>query len=122
MTGNAAASEATWAQMIQTVMRPFPGRWNVTLRCVLSCAICIVASMALQVPFLGVISIFVVFYATQSNIVMARLVGLVLFIGITAALGLAIVLLKFTFEYPALRIVVSLALIFVALFLMRATK
>ncbi len=103
-------------------MRPFPGRWNVTLRCVLSCAICIVTSMALQVPFLGVISIFVVFYATQSNIVMARLVGLVLFIGITLAMGLAIVLLKFTFEYPLLRILVSMGLIFVGLFLMRATK
>ncbi|HEX7382275.1 MAG TPA: hypothetical protein VF265_09010 [Nevskiaceae bacterium] len=63
-------------EMLATGMRPYPGRWNITLRTLLAAAIRIVSSMMLQVPFLGAISLFVVFYATQANIVMARLVGL----------------------------------------------
>ena len=52
-------------------LAPFPGRLNVMLRCVLTSAIVIVASMALQVPELA-LSLLVVFYVTQSNVVLTR--------------------------------------------------
>src|ERR1700753_1502925 len=82
-------------------LAPFRGRVNVMLRCMLTSAIVIVASMALQVPELA-LSLLVVFYVTQSNVVITRLVGVMFIVGSTLAIGLSILLLKFTFNYPLL--------------------
>jgi multidrug resistance protein MdtO len=68
-------------------LAPFPGRLNVMLRCMLTSAIVIVASMALEVPELA-LSLLVVFYVTQSNVVLTRLVGLMFIVGSTLAIGL----------------------------------
>jgi multidrug resistance protein MdtO len=102
-------------------LAPFPGRLNVTLRCLLTSAIVIVASMALEVPSLA-LSLLVVFYVTQSNVVLTRLVGMMFIIGSTFAIGLSILLLKFTFDYPLLRIVIASLLFFCSVYLMRVLK
>ncbi len=102
-------------------LAPFPGRLNVMLRCMLTSAIVIVASMALEVPELA-LSLLVVFYVTQSNVVVTRLVGLMFIIGSTLAIGLSILLLKFTFDYPLLRIVVASLLFFGSVYLLRVLK
>jgi multidrug resistance protein MdtO len=99
----------------------FPGRTNVMLRCLLTSSIVIVVSMALEVPSLA-LSLLVVFYVTQSNVVMTRLVGLMFIIGSTFAIGLSILLLKLTFDYPLLRIVIASLLFFVSVYLMRVLK
>ncbi|MGF6483894.1 FUSC family protein [Paraburkholderia sp. JPY419] len=101
--------------------RAQPGRANVMLRCVFACAIVITISMTLQVPFLA-LSLLVVFYVTQSNVVMTRLVGVVFVVGVTLAIGSAILVLKLTFDYPLLRILLSAALFFVSAYLMRVAK
>jgi multidrug resistance protein MdtO len=100
---------------------PFPGRVNVMLRCMLTSAIVIVASNALQVPELA-LSLLVVFYVTQSNVVVTRLVGLMFIVGSTFAIGLSILLLKFTFDYPLLRIVIASVLFFCSVYLLRVLK
>lgn len=110
-----------WTASLAAELRAYPGRWNVALRCLLSCAIVIVVSQALQVPLLAV-SLFIVFFATQANIVLTRLVGLLMFLGITLAIAAALLLAKFTFGYPAWRLVAVAALLFGCLFLMRASK
>lgn len=118
------AAASGWAAAMQSLaaeLRAYPGRWNIALRCLLSCAIVIVVSQALQVPFLAV-SLFVVFFATQANLVLTRLVGLLMFLGITLAIAAAILLAKFTFGYPAWRLVAVAALLLGCLFLMRASK
>ena len=102
-------------------LAPFPGRTNVMLRCMLTSAIVIVASQALEVPELP-LSLLVVFYVTQSNVVMTRLVGLMFIVGSTLAVGLSIVLLKFTFGYPLVRIVVASVLFFGSVYLIRVLK
>jgi multidrug resistance protein MdtO len=102
-------------------LAPFPGRLNVMLRCMLTSAIVIVASMALEVPSLA-LSLLVVFYVTQSNVVVTRLVGLMFIIGSTLAIGLSILVLKFTFDYPLLRIVVASLLFFGSVYLLRVLK
>jgi multidrug resistance protein MdtO len=99
----------------------FPGRVNVMLRCVLTCAIVIVASMTLEVPELP-LSLLVVFYVTQSNVVITRLVGIMFIVGSTLAIGSSILLLKFTFDYPLVRIVVASVLFFGSVYLMRVLK
>ncbi|WP_296650962.1 FUSC family protein [Paraburkholderia sp.] len=102
-------------------LAPFPGRTNVMLRSVLTSAIVIVASMALEVPSLA-LSLLVVFYVTQANVVMTRLVGLMFIVGSTFAIGLSILMLKLTFDYPLVRIVVASGLFFASVYLMRVLK
>src|SRR6201991_1091606 len=102
-------------------LAPFPGRFNVMLRCMLTSAIVIVASMALEVPSLA-LSLLVVLYVTQSNVVITRLVALMFIAGSTFAVGLTILLLKFTFEYPLLRIVIASLLFFGCVYLTRVLK
>jgi multidrug resistance protein MdtO len=102
-------------------LAPFPGRANVMLRCTLTSAIVIVASMALEVPSLA-LSLLVVFYVTQSNVVVTRLVGVMFILGSTFAIGLSILLLKFTFDYALPRIVIASLLFFGSVYLMRVLK
>ena len=65
---------ARFAAFLRRELATFPGRSNVMMRCVLGSAIVIVASMTLQVPELA-LSLMVVFYVTQSNIVLSRVVA-----------------------------------------------
>ncbi|WNC89160.1 FUSC family protein [Paraburkholderia sp. FT54] len=102
-------------------LAPFPGRLNVMLRCLLTSAIVIVVSMALEVPELA-LSLLVVFYVTQSNVVLTRLVGVLFMVGSTLAIGLSILVLKFTFDYPLLRIVIASLLFFGSVYLLRVLK
>ncbi|CAD6554991.1 Multidrug resistance protein MdtO [Paraburkholderia kirstenboschensis] len=102
-------------------LAPFQGRLNVMLRCMLTSAIVIVGSMTLEVPELA-LSLLVVFYVTQSNVVLTRLVGLMFMVGSTLGIGLSILLLKFTFDYSLLRIVIASLLFFGSVYLLRVLK
>ncbi len=62
------------------------------------------------------------FYVTQANVVVTRLVGVMFMVGSTLAIGLSILLLKLTFDYPLLRIVAASALFFGSVYLMRILK
>ena len=106
---------------LRAELAPFPGRVNVMLRALLTSAIVIVASLTLEVPELP-LSLLVVFYVTQSNVVVTRLVGLMFIVGSTLAIGSSILLLKFTFDYPLVRIVVASVLFFGSVYLMRVLK
>ncbi|PCE34463.1 FUSC family protein [Burkholderia ubonensis] len=109
------------ARFVGGEIRPYPGRMNVTLRCVLTSALVIVTSMALQVPLLA-LSLIVVFYVTQANVVVTRLIGTLFIIGSTAAVASAILVLKLTYDYPLLRILLASALFFISVYLMRVAK
>ncbi|MEX3929338.1 FUSC family protein [Paraburkholderia sp. BR10936] len=87
----------------------------------LASAIVITVSMALQVPFLA-LSLIAVFFVTQSNVVMTRLIGILFILGTTLGIGCIIVVLKLTYDFPLLRIVISAALFFASAYLMRVAK
>jgi multidrug resistance protein MdtO len=87
----------------------------------LTSAIVIVVSMALEVPSLA-LSLLVVFYVTQSNVVLTRLVGAMFIVGSTLGIGLSILVLKFTFDYPLLRIVIASLVFFGSVYLLRVLK
>ncbi|SIO29250.1 FUSC family protein [Paraburkholderia phenazinium] len=110
---------ARFVGFLQRELAMFPGRGNVTLRCVLGSAIVIVASMTLQVPELA-LSLMVVFYVTQANVVLTRVIALNLVLGSTCAVAAAIGLYVLTFDYPLLRIAVASAIFFCSVYLMRA--
>ncbi len=110
---------AALAALLREELAAYPGRGNVTMRCVLGGALVIVASMTLHVPELP-LSLMAVFYVTQANIVLSRLVAVGLLIGTTCAIAVTIGLLKLTFDYPLLRIVVASAIFFCSTYLIRA--
>ena len=110
---------ARLAAFLRRELASFPGRGNMTMRCVLGSAIVIVVSMTLQVPELA-LSLMAFFYVTQSNVVLTRMVALGLVIGSTCAIAAAIALYVLTFDYPLLRIVVASAIFFCSVYLMRA--
>ncbi|HYA19151.1 MAG TPA: FUSC family protein [Burkholderiales bacterium] len=108
-------------RFLHAELAPYPGRFNSVLRCLLASGLIIVTSMALEVPWLA-LSLIVVFYVTQSNVVITRLVGTMFLLGSTLAIGSVILLLKFTFDYPLLRIVTACVLFFGSVYMMRITK
>lgn len=102
-------------------LRAYPGRLNLMSRSLLGCALVIIVSMTLQLPFLA-LSLIVVFYVTQTNVVLTRLVGSLFVIGSTLAVGFSILLLKFTYDQPLLRTLGASLLFFGSTFLMRTTR
>jgi multidrug resistance protein MdtO len=106
---------------LKTELAAFPGRGNLVMRSVLSSAVAIVLSMSLQVPFLA-LSLIVVFFVTQSNVVITRLVGVMLLAGSTLAIAIVILVLKTSFDYPLLRIVITTILFFCSVYAMRIVK
>ncbi|MBB1635614.1 FUSC family protein [Cupriavidus sp. UME77] len=89
--------------LIRTELAPFPGREEAVLRFVVATALVIVISMALEVPSLP-LSLIMVFFTAQENTVLTRLSGIVLMIGATIAVVIGLLLVKFTINYPMLRI------------------
>lgn len=105
-------------QFLTRELSAAPGRGNYTLRLTLSCAVLITLFMALQIPFLAV-ALIVVFYVSQPNVLMIKLVSVVFFITVSVALGGVILIIKWTYDYPLIRLVASVFLFFCSMYLMR---
>jgi multidrug resistance protein MdtO len=103
---------------LQRELGDAPGRANYTLRLTLSCAVLITLFMTLQIPFLAV-ALIVVFYVSQPNILMIKLGSVLFFITISVALGLVLLIIKWTYDFPLIRLVASVCLFFGAIYLMR---
>jgi hypothetical protein len=99
-------------------LRDAPGRANYTLRLTLSCAVLIVLFMTLHIPFLAV-ALIVVFYVSQPNVLMIKLVSVVFVVTVSIALGGVLLIIKWTYDYPLIRLVASVILFFCAIYLMR---
>ncbi|WP_395408348.1 hypothetical protein ACHMW6_17550 [Pseudoduganella sp. UC29_106] len=82
---------------IRKELAPLPGRYVTLWRYLIACAIVIVASLALQVPFLA-LSLVSIFSTTQQNTYLTRLSGLVCTIGLTLAVACTLLLLRLTFD------------------------
>jgi len=108
-------------RFLQQELRGFPGRYNAMLRYLLSSVIVIVVSLTLGVPQLAY-SLLVVFFATQKNIVLTRMIFPLFLLVNTAAVGAAILILTVTIDIPMLRLLsVSVALL-ILLYLMRSSR
>lgn len=64
------------AHFLRRELRDAPGRASYTLRLTLSCAVLITLFMTLQIPFPAV-ALIVVFYVSQPNVLMIKLVSVV---------------------------------------------
>ncbi|WP_160109346.1 FUSC family protein [Pseudomonas izuensis] len=113
--------ERRFWRFLDAELSPFPGRGNALLRNVLACALVIILSMSLEVPLLA-LSLILVFFVSQSNLVLTRMAGILFIVSATIAIGIAILLLKFTYGYPLLRILCASVVFLVSVFAMRATR
>lgn len=112
--------ERLWRFLVAE-LEDFPGRSNALLRNLVACTLVMVISVSLEVPLLA-LSLIAVFFVSQSNVVLTRLVGILFVVSTTLAVGLAILLLKFTYGYPLLRILCASAVFIASMFFMRATR
>ena len=108
----------TW---VRTELASFPGRGTAVLRLVLSMTLVILISMTLQVPFLS-LSMIMVLFTAQENTVLTRLTGIVLATGVTLAVALGLLLVMFTIDYPLLRILGAFAIAFCGMYFMRVSR
>ena len=106
-------------QFLKEELAPYPGRLNLVLRVLLSSTVVIVTSLTLEVPLL-MLSLLAVLAVTQSNLLLSRLVGALAIIAVTLAVGITILLYKFTYDYPLLRILAASALFYGSVYMMRA--
>jgi len=106
---------------LQQELRTFPGRYNAMLRYLLSSVIVIVTSLTLGIPQLAY-SLLVVFFATQKNIVLTRMIFPLFLLVNTAAVGAAILILKFTIDLPLLRLLSVSVELLILLYLMRTSR
>lgn len=99
----------------------YPGRANQILRTTVACIIVVILSQTLQIPDLA-LSLIVVFFVTQTNIVVTKLTGLFFIISIALAVAASLLILKITWDVPFLRILLASLVAFISLFMMRASK
>jgi uncharacterized membrane protein YccC len=84
-------------------LAPTPERARRTAIIVGSAVLCVIISMTLQVPELSV-SAYMVFFVSKENKHLTTLTGLLGFIGATIGIGGTLLLYKFTYGHPELRI------------------
>ena len=106
---------------IRKELAPLPGRYVTLWRYLIACAIVIVASLALQVPFLA-LSLVSIFSTTQQNTYLTRLSGLVCTIGLTLAVACTLLLLRLTFDVALLRILAAMFILLCAMYFLRKSK
>ncbi|HCL5637819.1 TPA: FUSC family protein [Klebsiella aerogenes] len=102
-------------------LRPYPGRYNAMLRYLVASLLTIIISVSLSVPQLSY-SLLVVFFATQQNIVLTRIIFPLFILVNTAAVASAIILLKYTIDYPMLRLLSASVLLLILLYKMRSSQ
>jgi multidrug resistance protein MdtO len=106
---------------IQKELAPVPGRLTTLWRYLIACAIVIVVSMALQIPFLA-LSLIAIFSTTLQNTFLTRLSGLLATADLTLALACTLLLLRFTFDVALLRILGSMLILLGAMYFLRTSK
>lgn len=121
MDSKTVPSTPSLLQQLGSLLRPYPGRGNLMMRCLIACTLVMVISLTLQIPFLA-LSLIAVFYVTQKNIVLSKITGTLFIFGTTLAVGFSILTLKLTWEYPLLRLMMAGGLFFSCVYLMRATR
>lgn len=102
-------------------LSPSPGRANHVIRALISSAVVIILSQSLQVPLLA-LSLIVVFFVTQTNVILTKLTGILFITGTTLAVTLSLIILKVTWDIPLLRILLTFCVFLSCVFLMRTTN
>ena len=110
--------DANWIGWLKRELAPTRLREIRTAILVIGVVLCVIISMALQVPSLAV-SAYMVFFFSQKTKTITTIAGIGGLVGITIAIGVTLELYKFTYGYPELRIPVIAIALFVGMWLSR---
>ena len=119
--GGAARFAGQAWHYLRTELAPTPGRFDATVRTLLASVIVTIVSMALEVPLLS-LSLFVIFMVNQENFVHARMVAIGIVVTATVGAGLAILILRYTIDDAAVRIVVCALVVLACAYFQRVCK
>src|SRR6266550_4505061 len=99
-------------------LAPTPERARRTAIMVAAAVLCVIISMTLQVPELSVTA-YMAFFVSKENKHLTTLTGLLGFIGATIGIGGTLLLYKFSYGYPELRIPAMAIALFLGMWLSR---
>jgi uncharacterized membrane protein YccC len=99
-------------------LAPTPARARRTAIMVAAAVLCVIISMALQVPELSVTA-YMPFFISQETKLKTTIVGVVGLIGLTIGIGASLLLYKFTYGHPELRIPGMAITLFLGMYLSR---
>src|SRR6267378_772387 len=99
-------------------LAPTPARARRTAIMVAAAVLCVIISMTLQVPELSVTA-YMPFFVSKESKHLTTLTGLVGFIGATIGIGASLLLYKFTYGHPELRIPGMAIALFLGMYLSR---
>jgi hypothetical protein len=110
--------DADWISWLKRELAPTPLREIRTAILVAGPVLCVIISMALQVPELAVSAYMVFFFSQKTKTLTAR-AGVVGLIGLTISIGATLLLYKFTYGHPELRIPAIAIAVFLGMWLSR---
>jgi len=110
--------DSDWIGWLKRELAPTRLREVRTAILVAGPVLCIIISMSLQVPELAV-SAYMVFFFSQKTKTLTTIAGLVGLIGLTISIGATLLLYKFTYAHPELRIPVIAIAVFLGMWLSR---
>ena len=99
-------------------LAPTPGRARRTAIMVGAAVLCVIISMTLQVPELSVTA-YMPFFMSKESKFLTTLTGVIGLIGLTIGIGVSLLLYKFTYGHPELRIPGMAIAIFLGMWLSR---
>ena len=111
-------SDSDWLGWFKRELAPTRARKIRTAILVGGAVLCVIISMALQVPELSV-SAYMIFFVSKETKFLTKLTGLLGFIGATIGIGGTLLLYKFTYCHPELRIPGMAIALFLGMWLSR---
>lgn len=109
---------AGWLVWLRRELAPSNDRKVRTLILTCGAVLCVIISMALQVPALAV-SAYMVFFISKENKTVTTRVGLLALIGLTIGIALSLLLYQITYGRPELRIPSMAMVLFLGMYLSR---
>ena len=110
--------DSDWSGWLKRELAPTHLREVRTAILVAGPVLCVIISMALQVPELAV-SAYMVFFFSQKTKALTTIAGLIGLIGLTLSISVTLLLYKFTYGHPELRIPVIAIAVFLGMWLSR---
>src|SRR5205814_5905005 len=110
--------DSDWLGWLRRELAPTSARKIRTAVIVAGAVLCVIISMALQVPELSV-SAYMIFFVSKETKFLTKLTGLLGLIGATIGIGLTLLLYKFTYGHPELRIPGMAIALFLGMWLSR---
>jgi uncharacterized membrane protein YccC len=111
--------DSDWLGWLKRELAPTSTRKIRTAIIVSGVVLCVIISMTLQVPQLA-ISAYMVFFISKETKALTTITGVGGLIGVTVAIGATLVLYKFTYGHPELRIPGMAIALFLGMWLSRA--